>query len=116
MNVISSQTFPKYLTIRSTLDFKRVFAHGKKTNLEFVRVISLENSLGFTRIGIVVNKKELPKAVLRTRFKRVIREIFRKYKHNLGPKDYIVISTNKIKDLGSSYSGKDFERFIKGIH
>jgi len=116
MNAVSSQTFPKYLRLQNTLDFKRIFAHGYRENLEFIKIISLENSFEFPRLGIVAGKKNLPKAVLRTKFKRVLREIFRKNKHNMENKDYIAISTKKIKDVGSSYSGKDFESFIKGIH
>ena len=116
MNAVSSHTFPKYLRITNTLDFKRLFAHGNRANLEFVRVISLENSFEFPRLGIVVSKKNLSKAVLRTKFKRVVREIFRRYKHDLEKKDYLVISTKKIKDIGNSYCGKDFEGFINGTH
>ena len=116
MNEVSSQTFPKYLRIKNTLDFKRIFAHGNRANLQSIRVISLENSFQFPRLGIVVSKKNLPKAVLRTKFKRVLREIFRKNKHKLDNKDYLLISTKKIKDIGNSYNGMDFERFIEGIH
>lgn len=116
MNVISSQTFPKYLKVRNTLDFKRIFADGRRSNLEFITVISLDNSFGFPRLGIVVNKKSFPKAVCRTKFKRVMREIFRKNKQDLELKDYLVISTKKIKHIGNSYKGQDFERFVKGIH
>lgn len=116
MNLISSQTFPKYLRIRNTSDFSRVFVSGKRSNLEQIRLISLENNVEFARLGIVVNKKNLPKAVLRNKFKRVIREVFRNNKDKMGSKDYLVICKSKINKAGSTYKGEDFKRFINGNH
>ncbi|NIP39244.1 MAG: ribonuclease P protein component [Candidatus Dadabacteria bacterium] len=114
MRTVSSETFPKYLRIRSPLDFKRLFACGSRSNLEFVRVISLDNNLGYPRLGIVASKRNLPKAVMRSKFKRAIREVFRKHKEYLGNKDYLVINLRKTNDKGQVYRARDFENYIKG--
>ncbi|NIS10116.1 MAG: ribonuclease P protein component [Candidatus Dadabacteria bacterium] len=116
MKVVSSETFPKHLRIHNTLDFKRLFAHGSRNNLESVRVITLDNNLGYPRLGIVASKKNLPKAVMRSKFKRAIREIFRKNKECLESKDYLVINLKKINDKEYLYRAREFERYIKNIH
>ncbi len=112
----SSETFPKYLRIKNTLDFKRLYAHGRRNNLEFVRVISLDNKLGHPRLGIVAGRKNLPKACARSRFKRAIKEVFRRNKKHLENKDYLVVNIKNIDYTGKYYRAEDFEKYIKDIH
>ncbi len=116
MKVVSSQSFPKQLRIKSTLDFKRVFSLGSRSNLGSIRLISLENSLGFARLGLVAGKKYLPKAVMRARFKRVIRELFRKNKQYLGSRDYIVVCSKDMATDIWTYDARELEQYIKGVH
>lgn len=116
MKAVSSETFPKHLRIHNTLDFKRLFAHGSRSNLESVSVITLDNNLGYPRLGIVASKKNLPKSVMRSKFKRAVREVFRKNKEYLDSKDYLVINLRKASDKGRLYKARDFEGYIKSIH
>ena len=116
MRVVSSETFPKRLRLHNTLDFKRLFVQGSRSNLESLRIISIDNNLGHPRLGIVASKKNLPKAVMRSKFKRAVREVFRKNKECLESKDYLVINLKKINDKEYLYRAREFERYIKKIH
>jgi len=69
-------SFPKSLRLLSRRDF---FIHSYQKNDckgRFIVVEYKDNSLDFSRLGITVTKK-FGKAVLRNRFRRLIRESFR---------------------------------------
>lgn len=53
---------------------------------------------------------------MRSKFKRAVREVFRKNKEYLDSKDYLVINLRKASDKGRLYKARDFEGYIKSIH
>jgi ribonuclease P protein component len=59
-------------------------------------VIVVPNNRGYARLGIVVGRKSLPRAVDRNRFKRVVREGFRKVAAQLQPVDFVVQAQGKL--------------------
>jgi ribonuclease P protein component len=60
------------------------------------------NQHNHARLGIVVGRKILPRAVDRNRFKRLVREQFRKVAARLPPLDIVVQAQGKLQlaDLG----------------
>jgi ribonuclease P protein component len=53
------------------------------------------NQHSYARLGIVVGRKALPRAVDRNRFKRLVREQFRKVASRLQPLDIVVQAQSK---------------------
>ena len=56
----------------------------------WVAAHSIFNHLGFARLGIVVGKRVMSRAVDRNRAKRLIREVFRHEAQNLGSLDIVI--------------------------
>ncbi len=81
--------FPKRFRIKKRTEFKKIYEEGNKINGRFVIVHYLENELNHPRIGITVTRK-VGRAVIRNRWKRLIREIFRKNKGHFPPKDMVI--------------------------
>jgi len=54
------------------------------------------NQYGHARLGVVVGRKALPRAVDRNRFKRLVREQFRKVTAQLPPLDIVVQAQGRL--------------------
>ncbi len=83
------QSFPKAFRLLNREEFKRVYARGKKVVGCYVLIHALPNQMGHPRLGITVTKKS-GKAVVRNRWKRLIREIFRRNREAFPPVDMVV--------------------------
>jgi len=68
--------FPKSLRLRSTKQFQRVFAARCSASDDSLILYAAANELTHCRLGLAVSKK-VGNAVLRNRWKRLIREAFR---------------------------------------
>ena len=76
---MNDQRFPKLLRIKSSDDFSRIIKSGAYATDDVLVVNLLPNQLPFSRLGITIPKRT-GNAVLRNRWKRLIREAFRKQK------------------------------------
>jgi ribonuclease P protein component len=75
------QSFSKKERVCKSKDFETIFSFGKKVFFKnFLVYIYKRQADDITRLGIVVSKKTARNAVVRNKFKRRIREIFRKNK------------------------------------
>ncbi|VAX15529.1 Ribonuclease P protein component [hydrothermal vent metagenome] len=57
-------------------EFDLVFKQGRRSRGKRIEFIYLKNGLGRSRIGLVVSRK-VGKSVIRSRAKRILREVFR---------------------------------------
>jgi ribonuclease P protein component len=73
----TGQTLSSGRRIRQRAEFEQAFRADRLTNKWFM-VYVRKNESGFSRLGLVVSKKTMPKAVARNFTKRLIRELFRK--------------------------------------
>ncbi|MDR1478003.1 MAG: ribonuclease P protein component [Planctomycetaceae bacterium] len=71
------QLFSKLLRLRCTREFERVFSARAAVADEFLIVFILPNNLQVSRLGLSVSRK-VGNSVVRNRWKRLIREAFRK--------------------------------------
>jgi len=69
-------SFPKNSQLRKGWEFDGVYDQGKRLHGRGFTIICRPNDLGYSRIGISVNRK-IRGAVRRNRIKRIIRESFR---------------------------------------
>ena len=63
--------------LRSSGDFRRVYAYGKRYDGALMSVFIHSNGLGHHRFGVTASRKAVGNAVERNRSKRLLRETFR---------------------------------------
>jgi ribonuclease P protein component len=71
-------------------DFDQVFAENQRARTDYVMVMARPNQAGFPRLGMIVAKRVLARAVDRNRVKRCIRESFRLALPELPACDFVV--------------------------
>tara|TARA_B100001029_G_C14981617_1_gene406346 strand:- start:673 stop:1002 length:330 start_codon:yes stop_codon:yes gene_type:complete len=92
-------------SIPSKEGFSKIFSTpDKKHSTKTLLVLSKENNLEHSRLGVAIRKKDIRLAVNRNRIKRKIKGSFRAKVLELQKKDYVVLVKNKFsdkdKDLG----------------
>ncbi len=103
----SSQTqdeaFTKSLRLLNSSDFQTVFddAPLRASHQVFLFLARL-NNLSHPRLGLVIAKKHIRRAVDRNRVKRLIRETFRVKQQQLKGIDVIVLSRKGMNDLANA--------------
>jgi len=85
------QSFPKRFRLSSRSDFRRVYERRCSVSDDLVRLLGQLNELGHPRIGLSVSR-QIGKAVVRNRWKRLLREALRLSRERLpGGLDLIVV-------------------------
>jgi ribonuclease P protein component len=64
--------------LHESSDIASIFAEIKPQYLNIFQIYTRKRDIDITRFGIIISKKHIPLAVNRNRFKRQIRELFRK--------------------------------------
>lgn len=82
--------------LKKKKDFENLFKKGKGCSQGFLYIKILKNGLDDSRFGFIVSKKFSPKAVLRNKIKRYLREAVKKNLGNVkkGFDAAIVVSSN----------------------
>lgn len=104
--------FPIGSRIRTSSDFKKVFDKGGRLYGEHYTIVSVPNSFGFSRLGLVVGKKRIPGAVKRNRVKRVLREVFRNNNPIFDSLDVLIIPKKGSESVGYKEAEKEIARII----
>ena len=93
-------------------DFSGVFDQAVcKHSTPELLLLARPNTGSVARLGVVVPKKNVRKAVARNRIKRVIRESFRLHKNQLPPWDIVVLA---LRPADKASNQRLFERLVKG--
>lgn len=71
-------------------EFERVFADNQRARTDVLLVMALPNEVGHARLGMVITKRLLARAVDRNRVRRCIRETFRLLLPELPACDFVV--------------------------
>jgi ribonuclease P protein component len=90
-------------------DFDRVFADNQRARTDYVMVMARPNQVGYPRLGMVVAKRLLARAVDRNRVKRCTRESFRQVMAELPACDFVVrliakpVAGDEARDLSRTF-------------
>ncbi len=100
---MSRQAFPRRLRLLTAGDYRQVFetavfkVHGKG-----LLALAVPNRLGHPRLGLVVSKKSLRRAVDRNRLKRLVRESVRLRQEQLPDVDIVVLARRGVGELDNA--------------
>ena len=92
--------FHKDSRLLNAADYKAVFDNAQyKVACRHFLILAVSNEGGAKRLGMVIAKKNVAKAVQRNRIKRQIRESFRKARHRIEPLDVVVLARKDVDKL-----------------
>ena len=92
--------FHKDSRLLNAADYKAVFDNAQyKVSCRHFLILAVSNEGGAKRLGMVIAKKNVAKAVQRNRIKRQIRESFRKARHRIEPLDVVVLARRDVDKL-----------------
>lgn len=111
------QNFPKSIRLQNAKDYQNVFRNPVRSSDAFFTILACRNSSLSPRLGLVIAKKVLSKAVQRNRVKRHIRESFRRNQQSLQGLDFVVLAKKGLQDMPNDEIQrslyKHWERLIK---
>ena len=106
------ERFPKSARLRKRPEFVNLSRTGKKFHSPNFIVISKSNERGESRLGITVSSK-VGNALVRNRIKRLVREFFRRRRHQWVPgSDMVVIARKGAATLSSALMQKELEKSL----
>ncbi|KAA0010668.1 ribonuclease P protein component [Billgrantia pellis] len=90
---MSGHGFPKRLRLLSAGDYRYVFDHAAfKVHGKGLMALACPNGLDHPRLGLVISKKNVRKAVDRNRLKRLTRESIRLQQRSLPAVDIVLLA------------------------
>lgn len=81
---------PRSARLRRPEHFAAALAHGASGARRYFTLFAKPNGLDEARIGIITAKKVAPRAVDRNRVRRMVREVFRSWRAEVGGVDVVV--------------------------
>jgi ribonuclease P protein component len=86
---------PKSHRLLKPAEFTATLKSRLRWRNDIFSVYAAQNPYPFGRLGIVVSRKASPRAVVRNRIKRQVRELFRQNQDSLGGIDLVVVASPK---------------------
>jgi len=88
-----TNTFPRQVRLLTARDYRGVFSQvAYRVPHRNLLLLATPNRTGHARIGLIVSKKNVRKAIARNRFKRLVRESFRNRRETLPAVDIVVLA------------------------
>ena len=85
-------SFPAQLRLSEPGEYKRVFANSVKSVDKYFTILGAKNKFNNPRLGLVIAKKNVKRAVDRNKIKRTVRENFRLQQYQLQNIDIVVLA------------------------
>ena len=109
-------SFPKELRLLSAAEYQPVFNKTQyKVSCRYLLVLAKRNEKNQSRLGLVIAKKNIVKAVQRNRVKRVIRESFRLNQDLLQQLDIVILSRPGLGNLDNKVIDKKISRLWQDL-
>jgi len=108
---VSDLRFGKKSRLLGASDFQPVFKNACfKVSCQHLLVLAVVGSIANPRLGLVIAKKNVAKAVDRNRIKRVLRESFRHNQGLLPALDIVILARSGIASLGKDVVRSKIEK------
>jgi ribonuclease P protein component len=105
--------------LRKAVEFRRVYAGGKRLDGRLMTAFALPNALEHHRLGITASRKAVGNAVERNRAKRLLRETFRLSADSLGileaRYDWVLNARSSLLSVKLQSSLEDFQGIISQL-
>ena len=88
----SKYRFPRACRLTTASAFKHVFDNAFKSSDGYVSILAKANGSDCPRLGLAISKRNIRLASGRNRLKRVVRETFRLYQHELSGVDFVIMA------------------------
>jgi len=109
----ASQSYPKAVRLRRRAEFLAVQREGRRRHSEHLVVIRRPAPGLRSRLGVTVSKR-VGNAVVRSRVKRLVREVFRAYRGDIKPpSDVLVIAKPGADTLTYAQAATEFLRSLE---
>ena len=95
------RVYPRHLRLTKPGEYAAVFNQGKRGGDQQFNIICRPNGMPYPRLGMVIARKFLRRAVDRNRIKRQIRESFRNNKQALPAIDIVVQLREDIRNVSN---------------
>jgi ribonuclease P protein component len=108
---VSDFGFSKKLRLLGAADYQPVFKNARyKVSSQYILILAVANNLARPRIGLVIAKKNVAKAVQRNRVKRIFRESFRHNQRLLPALDIVILARSGLDSLSNELVHTNIER------
>ena len=94
--------FPRCCRLLTKADFDRVFQRPKRLATPLFTVLYCSSHHELARLGVIISKKNVPRAVDRNRLRRRIRETFRLTRLQLPGIDIVVIARSGVHKMDNT--------------
>ena len=108
---MSNAGLPREARLRRPGDFAALRTSSGRAGGRCFHLRYRENELGHARLGLAISKRVSKRAVERNRIKRLLRESFRRVRHQLPPVDMMVMA----REHAAGVSGPELLRDIDGM-
>lgn len=108
---VSDFGFSKKLRLLGAADFQPVFKHARyKVSCQHLLLLAYDSGTPFPRLGLVIAKKNIARAVQRNRVKRLLRESFRLNQSLLPTVDIVILARSGLGSLSNEQIRQKIEQ------
>lgn len=105
-------TLPRTARVRAKAEFDRVFKEGRRTAEPLLALHWLEDDAP-ARLGLAVSRKVDPRAVVRNRIKRLLRDAFRHLRARVAAGSFVVVARPGASKATATELRAAFERALQ---
>jgi ribonuclease P protein component len=108
--------FSRQVRLLHSREFQRVFNNTDFKSVDsLLIVLAARNDSGYSRLGLAIAKKKINSAVGRNRLKRLIRESFRQFQHDLCSVDLVIMCQSRAAEASNQQIFDSLQNHWKNV-